>query len=73
MNAPFANDRNPYYLFILAIICLVGMRMSIGWYFFNGAREKNLNREFTSATFLSGAQGFLADWFKAGLPDFHGW
>lgn len=56
MNAPFANDRNPYYLFILAIICLVGMRMSIGWYFFNGAREKNLNREFTSATFLSGVR-----------------
>jgi len=73
MNTSLASNRNPYYLSALAIFCLVGLRMSIGWYFFNGAREKNLNRQFTSATFLSGAQGFLADYFKAGLPDYHGW
>ncbi len=47
--------------------------MSVGWYFFNGAREKNLNQDFTSATFLAGAEGFLADWYQAPLPDYHGW
>ncbi|NIL99211.1 MAG: hypothetical protein GTO53_14290 [Planctomycetales bacterium] len=72
-NAQLATGRSFYTMSALAIVCLIGLRMSIGWYFFNGAREKNLNRDFTSATFLSGSEGFLAEWFKAGLPDYHGW
>ena len=52
---------------------LVALRMSIGWYFFDGAREKNLNRTFSSSGFLAGAEGPLADAFRAGVPDFHGW
>ncbi len=52
---------------------LVALRMSIGWYFFDGAREKNLNRSFSSSGFLAGAEGPFADLFRAGVPDFHGW
>ncbi len=53
------------------IILLVALRISIGWYFFESGRSKNLDRNFSSAGFLSQAKGPLAPLYKSGLPHHH--
>ena len=53
------------------IILLVALRLSIGWYFFESGRTKNLDRDFSSAGFLSQAKGPLAPLYKSALPDYH--
>jgi uncharacterized membrane protein YphA (DoxX/SURF4 family) len=55
----------------LVIVLLVALRVTIGWYFFESGRSKNLDRDFSSARFLSQATGPLAGFYKAGLPDYH--
>ena len=55
----------------VVIILLVALRVSIGWYFFESGRSKNLDRNFSSAGFLSQAKGPLAPLYKANLPDYH--
>ena len=54
------------------IILLVALRLTIGWYFFESGRTKNLDRDFSSAGFLSQAKGPLAALYQSGLPDAHG-
>ena len=53
------------------IILLVALRLTIGWYFFESGRSKNLDRNFSSAGFLSQAKGPLAPLYQSGLPDSH--
>ena len=53
------------------IILLVALRLAIGWYFFESGRSKNLDRNFSSAGFLSQAKGPLAPFYKANLPHYH--
>ncbi len=53
------------------ILLLVALRVATGWYFFESGRSKNLDRDFSSAGFLSQAKGPLAGLFKAPLPDHH--
>lgn len=53
------------------IILLVALRLSIGWYFFESGRTKNLDRDFSSAGFLSQAKGPLAPLYKSALPSYH--
>ena len=53
------------------IILLVALRISIGWYFFESGRTKNLDRDFSSAGFLSQAKGPLAPLYKSALPSYH--
>ena len=50
---------------------LVALRIAVGWYFFESGRSKNLDREFSSAGFLSQATGPLEGLYKAGLPGHH--
>ncbi|MEK6247606.1 MAG: hypothetical protein N2C12_05455, partial [Planctomycetales bacterium] len=50
---------------------LVALRISIGWYFFESSRQKNLDRQSSSVGFLSQATGPLANLYKSSLPDFH--
>jgi hypothetical protein len=68
----FALSSNRFTYPTLAILLLVALRVAIGWYFFDGARKKNLDRNFGSAGFLSQATGPLASWYKSRLPDYHG-
>ena len=53
------------------IVLLVAMRIAIGWYFFESGRTKNLDRDFSSAGFLSQAKGPLAPLYKSALPRYH--
>jgi len=53
----------------MIIVLLVALRVATGWYFFESGRSKNLDRNFSSAGFLSQAKGPLAGLFKAPLPD----
>ena len=54
------------------VILIVALRVAIGWYFFESAQSKNLDRTFSSAGFLSQAKGPLASLYQAPLPDWHG-
>ncbi|MDG2206471.1 MAG: DoxX family protein [Pirellulales bacterium] len=54
------------------VILIVALRVAIGWYFFESAQSKNLDRSFSSAGFLSQAKGPLATLYQAPLPDWHG-
>ena len=53
------------------ILLLVALRLAIGWYFIESGRTKNLDRNFSSAGFLSQAKGPLAPLYKANLPHYH--
>jgi uncharacterized membrane protein YphA (DoxX/SURF4 family) len=55
----------------LAIVCIVALRLAVGWHFYKAGVAKFKDRNWTSAGFLSGAQGPLAGWFHgfAPLPD----
>ena len=55
----------------MIILLLVALRVATGWYFFESGRSKNLDRDFSSAGFLSQAKGPFAGLFKAPLPDHH--
>lgn len=67
------TSRSAYSIPMLAIVCLVALRVAVGWYFFDAARTKQADRNFSSAGFLSQAKGPLANYYKAKLPDFHNW
>ncbi|MBC20767.1 MAG: hypothetical protein CMJ74_10980 [Planctomycetaceae bacterium] len=63
------ESRFPYPTIV--IVLLVAMRIAIGWYFFESGRSKNLDRDFSSAGFLSQAKGPLAPLYKSALPSNH--
>ena len=68
----FALSSNRFTYPTLAILLLVALRVAIGWYFFDSARKKHLDRHFSSVGFLSQATGPFASWYKSRLPDNHG-
>jgi uncharacterized membrane protein YphA (DoxX/SURF4 family) len=57
---------------IVAIICLVLLRVTIGWHFFKEGAVKVQEGNFSSNGFLAGAKGPLADQFHAMIPDYYG-
>lgn len=53
---------------------LVGLRLSIGWHFYQEGVKKYQDREhFTSGPFLDQATGPWADYFHSQVPKFHRW
>jgi uncharacterized membrane protein YphA (DoxX/SURF4 family)/uncharacterized protein YukE len=60
------------YMSTWAIIGLVSLRLIIGWHFYMEGSAKVREGGFTSAGFLGGAKGPLADNFHNLLPDFDG-
>jgi uncharacterized membrane protein YphA (DoxX/SURF4 family) len=70
------------YLSGFAVLALVLLRLVIGWHFFREGAEKvvfephtgQLRRgAFSSEGFLTNAKGPLAGWYRANVPDGHGW
>jgi hypothetical protein len=55
----------------LAILCVVALRLAVGWHFYKAGVAKFRDRNWTAAGFLTGAKGPLAGFFQsfAPLPD----
>jgi uncharacterized membrane protein YphA (DoxX/SURF4 family) len=45
-------------------VCIVGLRLAVGWHFYKEGVEKFQTRNWSSAGFLAQAQGPLAGWFR---------
>jgi len=57
---------------LFAIVCIVALRLAVGWHFYTAGVEKFRDRNWSSAGFLSQAKGPLAGWFQSfasPLPD----
>jgi uncharacterized membrane protein YphA (DoxX/SURF4 family) len=52
----------------LAILCVVALRLAVGWHFYKAGVAKFRDRNWTSVGFLSGAKGPLAGWFQGFAP-----
>lgn len=69
------------YLSGFAVLALVLLRLVIGWHFFREGTQKvvydphdgQLRMTFSAAGFLSNAKGPMAGWYRANVPDDHGW
>ncbi len=58
---------------IFAIIALVLLRLGVGWHFFMEGAVKVRDGKFSSAGFLGGAKGPLADSYHSMITDYDGW
>jgi uncharacterized membrane protein YphA (DoxX/SURF4 family) len=64
-----------------AVLALVLLRLAVGWHFFREGTEKvvydphdgQLRKTFSAEGFLANAKGPLAGWYRANIPDDHGW
>jgi uncharacterized membrane protein YphA (DoxX/SURF4 family) len=54
------------------VLALVALRAGIGWHFFQQGVEKYENPKFTSEPFLRQAKGPFAGFYRAMIPEFHG-
>jgi uncharacterized membrane protein YphA (DoxX/SURF4 family) len=53
---------------LIAIVCIVALRMAIGWHFYKEGVQKFRDPNWNSAGFLTGAKGPLAPWFLSFAP-----
>lgn len=65
----FSQERNPlamtrFHLGTFAVLALVGLRLAIGWHFFNEGVSKIKQGNFSSSGFLSSAKGPLGEQFR---------
>lgn len=58
-----------YRLGTLAVICVVALRLSIGWHFFQEGASKLKNDDFRSVNFLQQSKGPLASHYKELVSD----
>lgn len=56
---------------LVAIICLVALRVAVGWHFFREGADK-MQSDWSSAGFFSNAKGPLADTYKSMIWDAEG-
>jgi uncharacterized membrane protein YphA (DoxX/SURF4 family) len=49
-------------------VCIVALRLAVGWHFYKEGVQKFRDPKWSSAGFLTGAKGPLAGWFKTFAP-----